>query len=55
MFFQDLLLPLELLSSSNYCCSVTQSYLTLCNIMDCSIPGFPVLHYLLEFAQTHVH
>ena len=23
--------------------------------MDCHTPGFPVLHYLLEFAQTHVH
>ena len=23
--------------------------------MDCSTPGFPVLHYLLEFAQIHVH
>ena len=23
--------------------------------MDCSTPGFPVLHYLLEFAQTRVH
>ena len=23
--------------------------------MDCSMPGFPVLHYLLEFAQIHVH
>ena len=23
--------------------------------MDCSIPGFPVLHCLLEFAQSHVH
>ena len=23
--------------------------------MECSIPGFPALHYLLEFAQTHVH
>ena len=23
--------------------------------MDCSIPGFPVLHYLLELIQTHVH
>ena len=22
---------------------------------DCSTPGFPVLHHLLEFAQTHVH
>ena len=23
--------------------------------MDCSTPGFSVLHYLPEFAQTHVH
>ena len=23
--------------------------------MYCSMPGFPVLHYLQEFAQTHVH
>ena len=23
--------------------------------MDCSMPGFPVHHQLLEFAQTHVH
>ena len=23
--------------------------------MDGSMPGFPVLHYLPEFAQTHVH
>ena len=28
---------------------------TLCNPMDCSTPGFPVLHHLPEFAQTHVH
>ena len=27
----------------------------LCNPMDCSTPGFPVLHYLPELAQTHVH
>ena len=27
----------------------------LCDPMDCSMPGFPVLHYLLDFAQTHVH
>ena len=36
-------------------CSVTKSYPTLCDPLDCSIPGFPVLHYLLEFAQIHVH
>ena len=23
--------------------------------MDCSMPGFPVHHYLLELAQAHVH
>ena len=23
--------------------------------MDCSTPGFPVIHYLPEFAQTHAH
>ena len=28
---------------------------TLCNPMDCSMPAFPILHYLLEFAQIHVH
>ena len=29
------------------------SCVRLCNPMDCSMPGFPVLHYLPEFAQTH--
>ena len=33
-------------------CSVTQSRLTPCDPTDCSTPGFPVLHHLLEFAQT---
>ena len=28
--------------------------MTLCNPMDCSTPGFPVLHYLPEFCQIHV-
>ena len=37
------------------CCSVTQSCPTLCDHMDSSMPGFPVFHYLPEFAQTHVH
>ena len=31
------------------------SGVTLCNPMDCSTPGFPVHHQLLELAQTHVH
>ena len=38
-----------------FCCSVTQLCPTLCEPMDCSTPGFPVLHHLLELAQTHVH
>ena len=37
------------------CCSVTQSCPTLCDPMDCSTPGPPVPHHLLEFAQVHVH
>ena len=36
-------------------CSVAQSCLTLYNRMDCSVPAFPVLPYLLEIVQTHVH
>ena len=36
-------------------CLVAKSCLTLCHPMDCSTPGFPVLYYLLEFAQTHIH
>ena len=35
--------------------SVARSCPTLCDLMNCSTPGFPVLHYLLEFAQIHVH
>ena len=34
---------------------VTQSCPTLCDPMDCSTPGFPVHHQLLEPTQTHVH
>ena len=37
------------------CCSVAQSCPTLCDPVDCSMPGFPALHHLLELAQTHVH
>ena len=38
-----------------YCCSVATSCLTLCDPMDCSTPGFPVLHSLLKFAQAYAH
>ena len=27
----------------------------VCNSTDCSTPGFPVLHYLVGFVQTHIH
>ena len=44
------------------CCLVAQLCPALCwtlcwlfAMMDYITPGFPVLHYLLEFAQTHVH
>ena len=36
-------------------CSVAQSCPTLCDPMDCSMPGFPVIHHLPEFTQTHIH
>ena len=36
-------------------CLVTQLCPTLCDPMNCSKPGFPILHYLPEFAQTEVH
>ena len=50
-----ILLIFVLLFAFAYKCSLTKSCLTLCNPMDCSTPGFPVHHQLLEFIQTHVH
>ena len=38
-----------------WCCSVAQSCPTLCDSMDCSTPGFPALHHLLELAKIHVY
>ena len=35
--------------------SVSKPCPTLCDPMDCSMPDFPVFHYIPEFAQTHVH
>ena len=35
--------------------SIAQLYLTLCDPMDCSMPGFPDQRQLLKLAQTHVH
>ena len=47
--------PISFTNSSHEkasCYLITQSYLTLCNPKDCSMPGFPVLHYSPEFAQS---
>ena len=41
--------------ASYCCCSVAKSCLTQCDLMGCSMPGFPVLHCLSEFVQIHVH
>ena len=38
-----------------YCCSVAKLCPSLRDPMDCSKSGFPVLHYLPKFAQSHVH
>ena len=40
--------------SSVQFCSVTQSCLTLCDPIDCSTPGLPVIYHLPEPAQAHV-
>ena len=50
--------PSPSLHSSLLCTAAAksrQSCQAVFNPMDCSIPGFPVLHCLLEYAQTHVH
>ena len=48
-------LQCNVIESNTSRCSVTQSCQTLCDPMDYSMPGFPVLPHLQEFAQTHVH
>ena len=46
---------LSQLFSSVQFSSVSQSYPTICNPINCSMPGLPVHHQLPEFAHTHVH
>ena len=53
-FDDDIISLISVLLISQFS-SVNQSYLTLCNPMDCSTPGLPVHHQLPEFTQTHVH
>ena len=47
----------QVFTSVFFCCcdSETWSCPTLCDPVDCSTPGLPVLHHLLEHAQTCVH
>ena len=57
---QEMLNHLKNITSINYKAycwrySAAQSCLTICDPMDYSTPGFPVLHHLLELAQTHIH
>ena len=47
--------PLKGTFSSVQFSSVAQWCPTLCDAMNCSTPGLPVLHQLQEFTQTHVH
>ena len=44
---------LDTLLKIHSCCSVAQLCPTICDPMDCSMPGFSVLHYLQEHAQIH--
>ena len=50
-------MPVQLLGSDEHITwrLFSRSVVSVCDPMDCSAPGFPVLHYLPEFAQTHVH
>ena len=51
-----LLCPWDFPGKSTSCyCSIARTCLTLCDSVDCSIPGLPVPHHLLEYAQVHVH
>ena len=50
--FKQTLWPTQVKLSVKFSCLVV---LTLCDPMDCSMPGLPVHHQLLEFTQTYVH
>ena len=45
------------LFNKNFAVAVVQSlsHVRLCDLIDCSTPGFPILHHLLELDLTHVH
>ena len=45
----------HILPNFTFCCCSVLSRVHLCDPMDCTAPGFPVLHHLPEFVQTHVY
>ena len=51
----DITLPTKVRLSSVQFSSVSQSCPTLCDPMNCSMPGLPAYHQLPELTQTHVH
>ena len=44
-------LALQKNSQDTFCCSVTKLCPTVCDPMNCSVPGFPVLHYVLNLLK----
>ena len=52
LHFRQILSCLSHVGSLFFFSSVAQLYPTVCDLMDCSMPGFPVHHQLLEPAQT---
>ena len=54
-FLKEISFYLKFINTLFCCCSFIQACPTLCNTMDCSTPGFPILHHLPQFAQIHVH
>ena len=54
-FNQTVFWELERVCHNFQISSVAQLYPTLCDLMDCSMPGLPVYRQLLESTQTHVH
>ena len=55
LFIYGWRVDIKVRSMERCCCSVAWSCLTLCDPVDCSTPGFLVLHHLPELAYTHVH
>ena len=54
-FWNQSVTTIQLCSCNKTACMRAQSCPTLCDTMNCSTPGLPVHHQLLESTQTHVH